>query len=85
MCDVLITRFFPDIDHKLANAAASMSLLALLQFQLPPSTITEEETHYAPATPGMTSPQLSVASPRPSADGYGRFGETQTQYRTDRP
>ncbi|WP_395827663.1 hypothetical protein [Collimonas sp.] len=77
---MLITRFLPHIDYKLANAAASIALLALLQFHLPsaqageqatplpPGTITVEDTRYAPAPPGTTVPQVPVASPRPSAE-----------------
>lgn len=75
---MLMIQFFPRMDKRLVALATSVSLLALSQLPLaqageqvpplPPGTITVEDTHYQPAAPGSTAPQLPAASSRPSAE-----------------
>lgn len=75
---MLMIRFFPHIDNRLARLAASASLLALSHISLaqageqatplPPGAITVEDTRYQPASPGAAT-QLPAAAGRPSAEG----------------
>jgi len=99
---MLLTRLFSRIDNRFASFAASAALLALALPHsplaqageqtppLPPGTITVEETHYKPAAPGVTAPQVPATSRRPSAEGMvdaakRDIGKIDRELRKDAP
>ncbi|GAC1326534.1 MAG: hypothetical protein NVS3B11_21370 [Collimonas sp.] len=97
---MLMIQFFSRMDKRLARLAASVSLLALSPLPLaqageqvpplPPGTITVEDTHYKPVTPGSMAPQLPAASRHPSAEDMvdvakRNVGKIDRELRKDSP